>query len=116
MSSVSQAPPTLNVSFVRGDDLSLNVALTDADAVPINITGWTLAAQVRLTATTTTTLAEWAVGNRDDANGTFTLSLTDEQTATLPETCVSDLQGADAGGLVRTYLSMKLAVIRDVTR
>lgn len=116
MSTVTQTPAVLSVTFHRGDDLTLNVGLTDSNSDPIDITGWTLSAQVREVANASVVLASWTISNRNDAAGTFTMALTDSDTAGLPPTCVSDLQGTDAGGLVRTYLKMNMTVERDVTR
>lgn len=116
MSTVSQVPASLAVQFVRGDDLTMNIALTDAAGDPIDITGWTLSAQVREVPNGSQTLASWAFSNRSDAAGTFTMALSDTDTAGLTPSCVSDLQVTDASGLVRTYLSMTLTVQRDVTR
>lgn len=113
---ILQLPAEMDVRIVRGDDFTLDIALTDDAGAAIDITGFTFAAQVRAEADSPYELATWTVGDRDDAAGTFTLTLAAADTAVLPEVSVSDLQGTDAGGKKRTYLSINLVCLKDVTR
>lgn len=115
MSTVDQSPAELAVTIVRGDDFSMGVALQDATPAAIDLTGWTLRAQVRARPNGPL-LASWTFTNRNDAAGTFTMNLSAADTAKLPEACESDLETVDAGGVVRTYLRLTMTVEGDTTR
>lgn len=115
MPTVDQSPAELAVTIVRGDDFSLGIALKDATPAAIDLTGWTLRAQVRAKPDSEL-LASWEITNRNDAAGTFTMSLDGADTAQFPAWCYSDLETVDAGGVVRTYLRLAMTVERDTTR
>lgn len=69
--------------FVRGDDFAIPMTLTDPanNGTAVDITGWTIASQVRYARKLVSTLD---VTITDAANGQFTISLPKEQTAVWP--------------------------------
>lgn len=69
--------------FVRGDDFSIPMTLTDPDnnGVAIPLTGWTIASQVRYARKL---ISDLVVTITDENAGEFTISLPKEQTALWP--------------------------------
>ena len=99
------------LSIKRGDTFLYTASLSD-DAGPTNITGWTIASQVRddndaLVATLNVTVTNAALGQ-------FTVRHDD--TSAWPARLVWDLQYTDAAGVVRSTETIVLSVMADVTR
>lgn len=69
--------------FVRGDDFVIPMTLTDPDnnGTPVDITGWTIASQVRYARKL---IADLDVTITNAAQGEFSISLPKEQTALWP--------------------------------
>ncbi|AHX01065.1 hypothetical protein HL13_gp52 [Dinoroseobacter phage DFL12phi1] len=69
--------------FVRGDDFVIPMTLTDPDnnGTPVDITGWTIASQVRYARKL---IADLDVTITNAAQGEFSISLPKEQTAIWP--------------------------------
>lgn len=69
--------------FVRGDDFVIPMTLTDPDnnGTPVDITGWTIASQVRYARKL---IADLDVTITNTAQGEFSISLPKEQTALWP--------------------------------
>jgi hypothetical protein len=112
------APLTANLTFVRGDTWQFQVVITsDADGtVPVDITGYTFAAQCRTDP------------DISSISGTATCTVTDAVQGTLvvswPATVTSsiatglyywDLQQT-AGSAVTTIMAGQITVLADVTR
>jgi hypothetical protein len=76
MASYDQAPGTLSLSFVRGDDFSTLVDFS------ITMTGYTVAASV-YSLVSGAEVQAFTVTATNAANGQFNISLTDTQTAAL---------------------------------
>lgn len=98
------APGRYEIQFWKGDSWSMTVSLVTPEGTPIDLTGWSVAANVYRNADTTDTPLlpiDAAVG----ADGLITLSLTAVQTASLSSYGVWDLKLFDEGGQVRTVLA-----------
>lgn len=69
--------------FVRGDDFIIPMTLTDPDnnGTPVDITGWTIASQVRYARKL---ISDLDVTITNPAAGEFSISLPKEQTALWP--------------------------------
>lgn len=69
--------------FVRGDDFSIPMTLTDPDnnGVPVDITGWTITSQVRYARKL---IDDLTITITDAEAGQFTISLAKEKTALWP--------------------------------
>lgn len=111
-------PEHYNITLTRGDSYSLAVRWTDSEAEPIDIDSARL--QVRRSLTSSSTLLSVA-SDGPDAGDSLTiddnevqLTLTPELTADLTSG-VYDLEATSTGGQVKTLISGRFIVERDVT-
>ena len=81
----------------------LTLQFKDSDSIPINLTGWTVAAQI-WDKTRTTKYADFTVTYTDRVNGLVKIALTDVQTTSLPDTCYYDVLLTDTTGRKEYYL------------
>ena len=70
------APGTYNMTVQRRSDHSVPIVLKDNSGSAINLTGYTVAAQV-WDESRSTKYADWAVTYTDRAAGSFSIALTD---------------------------------------
>ncbi len=100
------------IKIKRGDTLSLDVTRVDAGGAPVNLTGMTITARVRLgafAATLTVTVT-------DAAAGEFQLSATAAATATWPvATVTGDVKYDQGGGVIRRSETFAIAVRQEIT-
>ena len=108
------APGTYNISLQRRADYYVTLQFKDAAGTAIDLTGWTVAAQA-WDKTRTTKYADFAVDYTDRAAGTVKISLTDEQTALLPNEAYYDVLLTDTTGLKEYYLEGILYVSEGYT-
>jgi len=105
----------------RGDDYALRVVITDDTDTPIDITGWSFKATMKLTTEMPDDQAPVkvdipAVSGTDASLGVLYLDFPAEQTADLlPTSYFLDLQ-RELGGKVSTIFVEKVKVKPDVTR
>jgi hypothetical protein len=97
------APGTYNISLQRRADYYVTLQFKDAADTAIDLTGWTVAAQA-WDKTRTTKHADFAVDYTDRAAGTVKISLTDEQTALLPNEAYYDVLLTDTAEIKEYYL------------
>mgnify|MGYP003335296622 FL=1 len=76
-------PGVYNISLQRRADYSIQLQFKDSTGTAINLTGWTVAAQV-WDQGRSTKYADFTVAYTNRATGTVTISLTDDQTTTFP--------------------------------
>jgi hypothetical protein len=69
--------------FVRGDDFNIPMTLTNPEdnGTPVDITGWTIASQVRYSKKL---ISDLTITITDGPQGQFTVSLPSAETATWP--------------------------------
>ena len=97
-------PGTYNMTVQRRSDHAVQLIFKDSDSNAINLTGFTVAAQV-WEQTRTTKYADFAVTYTDRSAGSVSITLTDTQTATFtPDILRYDVLIIDAGGSKEYYL------------
>jgi hypothetical protein len=97
------SPGQYNFSLQRRADHSITLQFDDSAGAAINLTGWTVAAQV-WNQDRSTKYADFTVTYTDRVTGTIAIALTDEQTATLPNEAYYDVLLTNPSGLKEYYL------------
>ena len=97
------SPGQYNFSLQRRADHSITLQFNDSANAAINLTGWTVAAQV-WNQDRSTKYADFTVTYTDRVAGTIAIALTDEQTATLPNEAYYDVLLTNPSGLKEYYL------------
>jgi len=110
-----------NFYIEQGADFVQECAYLDEDGNPVNLTGNTMAMQMRKPLLANTTLANMTIGSgitvTNATLGQFKLSLTNAQTANLPiGTVVYDLEIRYANGTKERLLQGGIIVDGEVTR
>jgi hypothetical protein len=96
-------PGTYNISLQRRADYYIALQFKDGSGSPINLTNWTVAAQV-WNQTRTTKYADFTVTYTSRATGSVSIALTATQTATLPDEAFYDVLLTNTAGLKEYYL------------
>ena len=97
-------PGTYNFTLQRRSDHTIPLVFKDGNNNAINLTGFTVAAQV-WEETRTTKFADFSVAYTDRVAGSVSITLTDAQTATFtPDILKYDVLLIDAGGNREYYL------------
>lgn len=107
---------TLNYTLYGGDDFADIIEQVDDEENPLDRTGYTYEAQIRVQHESTDILDEFTIDTTDLAIGIIILSLTGEQTAALPTRSVFDLEETSPGGLVTTLFTGTITRDPEVTR
>ena len=98
------SPGTYNMTVQRRSDHNIQLVFKDSNNDAINLTGFTVEAQV-WEETRTTKYADFGVTYTNRATGTIDLALTDTQTATFsPNILKYDVLLTDSNGLKEYYL------------
>ena len=97
------SPGTYNISLQRRADYSITLQFKDSTDAAINLTGWTVAAQV-WNQDRTTKYADFTVTYTNLVTGTIAIALTDEQTALFPNEAYYDVLLTNPSGLKEYYL------------
>lgn len=105
----------------QGTDWEQECAYIDGNGDPVNLTGGTLAMQIRNPITANTTLANLTIGNgitvTNSTLGQFTLSIGNLTTSNLPAgTAVYDLEFKPASGLKERMIQGYIIIDGEVTR
>lgn len=96
-------PGQYNLSVQRRADFELALQFKDGTGTAINLTGWTVYAQV-WNESRTTKYADFAVVYTSRPNGQILISLTDTQTASFPNEAYYDVLLENTSGLREYYL------------
>ena len=97
-------PGTYNFTLQRRSDHTIPLLFKDSNNAAINLTGFTVAAQV-WEETRTTKFADFSVAYTDRVAGSVSITLTDTQTATFtPNILKYDVLLINAAGLKEYYL------------
>lgn len=107
-------PASYPIHVYRGDTWSMKVTILDSAQEPVDLTGDTIAAQVRGCADGPL-LLDLVVTIDDPTSGVVVLSLPPDAVLN-GDPMVWDLQRTSAAGLVRTLLRGRLTATPDVTR
>ncbi len=97
------SPGTYNISLQRRADYSITLQFKDSTDAPINLTGWTVAAQAWNQARTSK-YADFTVTYTNRLTGTIAIALTDDQTAIFPDEAYYDVLLTNPSGLKEYYL------------
>ena len=97
------SPATYNITLQRRADYSVTLQFKDSNDTPINLTGWTVAAQA-WNQGRTTKYADFTVTYTNRSTGTVAIALTDEQTTTFPDEAYYDVLLTNGSGLKEYYL------------
>lgn len=97
------SPGQYNFPVQRRADHSITLQFKDSTDTAINLTGWTVAAQV-WNQGRTTKYADFAVTYTNRSTGTIAIALTDDQTATFPNEVYYDVLLTNPSGLKEYYL------------
>ena len=97
-------PGTYNMTIKRWSDHAIQLVFKDSNNSAINLTGFTVEAQV-WEETRTTKYADWTITYTNRSTGTIDMSLTDTQTATFsPSLLKYDVLLTNPSGLKEYYL------------
>ena len=108
-------PGTYNMTVQRRSDHNIQLVFKDSSNAAINLTGFTVAAQV-WEETRTTKYADFAVTYTDRSAGTVDIALTDTQTATFsPNVLKYDVLLTNGSGLKEYYLEGNIFVSEGYT-
>lgn len=117
MATISVLPAKLNYRITRGDDFADVVTIKEGDpSLPVDVSGRTFTAQLRLTANTADpAVADFVIDMTNAASGEVGYSLADTVTDDLAGNYVWDFQ-QDTAGVIRTLMGGSFTVNPDVTR
>ena len=108
------APGTYNFTLQRRADFSLDLQFKDSSDAVIDLTGYTIYAQAWDKGRTTKS-ADFTVTYTDRSNGQISLSLTDTQTAALPDELYYDVLLEDSSETREYYLEGVIFVNQGYT-
>jgi NAD dependent epimerase/dehydratase family enzyme len=108
------SPGTYNISLQRRADYSVTLQFKDSTDAAINLTGWTVAAQV-WNQGRTTKYADFTVTYTNRATGTIAIALTNAQTQLLPAEAYYDVLLTNPSGLKEYYLEGVINVSEGYT-
>ena len=109
------SPAVYNFTVQRRADHNMQLVFKDSGNNPINLTGYTVAAQV-WEETRTVKYADFGVTYTNRPNGTVDLALTDTQTATFsPNTLKYDVLLTNNSGIKEYYLEGTITVSEGYT-
>ena len=108
------SPGTYNITLQRRADYSVLLQFKDSNNAVINLTGYTVYAQV-WDVDRQTKYADFAVAYTDRTNGQVTISLTDTQTTTFSNEVQYDVLLENGTGLREYYLEGKITVNQGYT-
>ena len=108
-------PGTYNMTVQRRSDHNVQLVFKDSSNDAINLTGFTVEAQV-WEETRTTKYADWTVTYTNRSTGTIDIALTDVQTATFsPDLLKYDVLLTNPSGLKEYYLEGNIFVSEGYT-
>tara|TARA_E500000318_G_C3471031_1_gene176498 strand:+ start:247 stop:585 length:339 start_codon:yes stop_codon:yes gene_type:complete len=111
---MSVQPGTYNFTLQRRADYSIALQFKDSNDDAINITGYTVAAQI-WDQNRTKKYADFTVTYTNRVNGQVSIALTDTQTSALPDVAYYDVLLTDGSGIKNYYLQGKITVSQGYT-
>lgn len=110
--AIDARPPATDLYVYAGDDLVLEVDVTDDQGAAVDLTGYTAEAQIRASAEAPTAIDFTTALTANK----ITLTLTSAETESLPLKGVWDVQITSGTGVVSTLTGGKITVTAGVTR
>lgn len=112
---IEQLPACVNLSIYEGDDFYLDLAVTDQDAAPVDVTGAIISGQIRPSAESDIVSAEFT-GTVDGTDPSLIhLHLPSASNVNMPSSAVWDCE-IDLGGSITTLAAGTVTVKQEVTR
>ena len=109
------APGTYNMTVQRRSDHSVPIVLKDNSGTAINLTGYTVAAQV-WDESRSTKYADWAVTYTDRSAGSFSIALCGSESSSFSADILAyDVLLVDGSGLKEYYLEGKMFMSEGYT-
>lgn len=108
------SPGTYNITLQRRADYGVTLQFKDSVGGPINLTGWTAAAQV-WNQNRTTKYADFTITYTNRSTGTVEIALSDTDTATFPNEAYYDVLLTNPSGLKEYYLEGVIYVSEGYT-
>ena len=108
------APGTYNISLQRRADYYIALQFKDGSGTPINLTGWTVAAQAWNQARTTK-YADFTVTYTSRGSGSVSIALTAAQTLLLPDEAYYDVLLTNTNNIQEYYLEGVIYVSEGYT-
>lgn len=108
------SPGTYNITLQRRADYSVTLQFKDSTGTPIDLTGWTAAAQV-WNQNRITKYADFTVTYTNRSTGTIEIALSDTDTATFPNEAYYDVLLTNPSGLKEYYLEGVIYVSEGYT-
>ena len=103
------SPGQYNISLQRRADYSITLQFKDSTAAAINLTGWTVEAEV-WNKQRTTKYVDFTVTYTNRVTGTIGIALTDTETTALPTKAYYDVLLINPSGLREYYLEGDITV------
>lgn len=107
-------PGTYNINLQRRADYSVTLQFKDNTGTPINLTGWSAAAQA-WNRTRTTKYADFTIAYTNRSTGTITISLSANSTTALPDEAFYDVLLTNANNVKEYYLEGTIYVSEGYT-
>lgn len=115
-----QAPGTLNLTLPQGATWDVSLTWNDSDGLPVNLSGYTAAMQVRESYTDAVTVVSLTAGSGITLGGTAgTIGITVGAATTAGVAAgnyVYDLELVSGGGVVTRLVQGSVVVTPEVTR
>ena len=108
------SPGTYNFTLQRRSDHSITLQFKDSSDVAINLTDWTVAAQA-WDKSRTNKHADFTVTYTDRTTGTVAISLSSNQTASLPDELYYDVLLTNPSNIKEYYLEGHIFVSEGYT-
>jgi len=110
-----------NLSLYQGDDFSQEILYLEQDSTPVNLTNYSARMQVRqdygITPIISVTTETDGGITKDNANGIFIITITNELTSTLiAGSYIYDFEVTDGDDKVTTILKGNFLINKEVTK
>jgi hypothetical protein len=109
---ISDLPAAVDLGLYQGDDFSMTLSVVDTAGNPIDLSGGTVAAQIRATRSSTTVAGTFTT---TVSVNVVTLVLSAAQSTSLPQLCVWDC-ALTQGAVVTTLAGGRLELMSRVTQ
>lgn len=107
-------PGTYNIKLQRRADYNITLQFKDSTDTAINLTGWTVAAQV-WNQDRSTKYADFTVAYTNRVTGTIAITLTDDQTSLFPDKAYYDVLLINPSNVRQYYLEGTVTVSEGYT-
>ena len=120
-------PAEYDIDMCQGSDFKIKLVIKDNTGTPLDITGWTFAAEMRRTISDSTVLAAFSFNITDAVNGEVEMAMDAATTGALPlkdqkentretEDFAYDVERTDGGGDIQRIIQGVVKVSPEVTR